>query len=137
MGKDEAKDVFEDAAKDHIKKATKLIEDEAVELYETEEVLDQSIETATTLTINNVGIHWSKLKEDLEGVHAERFNKELTALSGREFVRLYLKALEFSKPKVTRVEAKVSDAEIPIMRITIMKRDNKGKTTEIDITKED
>lgn len=129
--KDDSKKIFEDAAADYINNNVPIVEE--VELYETEEI-DNSIETALKLTITNTTIHWSKLKEDIEGDHAERFNKELALLKGREFINMYLKALEFVKPKINRVEYITKNEETKSMKITIMKRDNKGNEIEIDIT---
>lgn len=46
--------------------------------------------------------NWAELKKELKGAHAERFNKILRQLPAREFMRVYLKVLEFVQPKVTR-----------------------------------
>src|SRR5210317_52920 len=45
---------------------------------------------------------FDELKDAVENEHAERFNNVLHTLPDREFVRVYLKTLEFFKPKVVR-----------------------------------
>lgn len=45
---------------------------------------------------------WAKLKKDLDGVYAKKFNDILMQLPDREFVRVYMKVLEFTKPKIIR-----------------------------------
>lgn len=45
---------------------------------------------------------FKELKKAVDLEHAERFNNLLHTLPDREFVRVYLKVLEFFKPKVTR-----------------------------------
>lgn len=49
--------------------------------------------------------NWNELKKAMDNEHAERFNNILHALPDREFVRVYLKAMEFFKPKVVRTKA--------------------------------
>lgn len=46
---------------------------------------------------------WSQMKKAMDNEHAEKFNSILSQLPDREFVRVYLKAMEFFKPKVIRV----------------------------------
>lgn len=46
--------------------------------------------------------NWSELKIAIDNEHAHRFNDILNNLPDREFTRIYLKALEFFKPKVIR-----------------------------------
>jgi hypothetical protein len=46
--------------------------------------------------------NFAELKEAVDNEHAERFNRLLHSLPDREFVRVYLKTLEFFKPKVVR-----------------------------------
>lgn len=55
--------------------------------------------------------NWAELKIALKGGHAERFNDLLQKLPPREFIRTYLKVLEFVQPKVTRQIADPSDKE--------------------------
>lgn len=56
---------------------------------------------------------WKILKESIDGKHAKRFNDILDTLPDREFVRVYLKAIEYFKPKVVRAAGGIRD-EKPI-----------------------
>ena len=62
------------------------------------------------VTVHNVALPiehkirktWKELKVAIDNEHAKRFNDILNNLPDREFTRIYLKALEFFKPKVIR-----------------------------------
>jgi len=61
--------------------------------------------------------NWKELKLAIDTEHAERFNRILHELPDREFARVYLKSLEFFKPKVIRqagAEGKLPDTTINI-----------------------
>ena len=62
---------------------------------------------------------WDLVSEKMTGEYAERFMSEMEALSGREFIRVYTKMIEYFKPKVTRVEAKDKEEEDNVIRIEI------------------
>lgn len=62
---------------------------------------------------------WDLVSEKMTGEYAERFMQEMDALSGREFIRVYTKMIEYFKPKVIRVEAKEREEEDNIIRIEI------------------
>ena len=62
---------------------------------------------------------WDLVSEKMTGEYAERFMREMEALSGREFIRVYTKMIEYFKPKVTRVEAKDKEEEDNVIRIEI------------------
>ena len=62
---------------------------------------------------------WDLVSEKMTGEYAERFMSEMDALSGREFIRVYTKMIEYFKPKVIRVEAKEREEEDNIIRIEI------------------
>lgn len=85
---------------------------EKLDVFEaaTQEVLKRTV-TLTEETINNANIDtipikaikgWTDLKKEINSTHAERFNRVLGNLPDREFVRVYLKALEFVRPKIVR-----------------------------------
>jgi hypothetical protein len=38
---------------------------------------------------------WRKLGGTITGIHAQRFNKELMALEGKDFIDAYIRILEF------------------------------------------
>ena len=64
--------------------------------------------------------NWEALTRSIKGHHAERFNdilNELSVSKPLEFLRVYLKALEFVAPKLIRTdgsEAEIKDNEIVI-----------------------
>lgn len=62
---------------------------------------------------------WKDIEDALQGEFAERFLDEMRALSGREFVRVYTKMLEYVKPKIVRVENKVVEEEDRLLRIEV------------------
>ena len=62
---------------------------------------------------------WDLVSEKMTGEYAERFMQEMDTLSGREFIRVYTKMIEYFKPKVIRVEAKEREEEDNIIRIEI------------------
>ena len=62
---------------------------------------------------------WDLVSEKMTGEYAERFMREMEALSGREFMRVYTKMIEYFKPKVIRVEAKEKEEEDNVIRIEI------------------
>jgi len=62
---------------------------------------------------------WEIIASKMEGDFAERFLIEMGALSGREFVRTYMKMLEYFKPKIVRVETATKEEEEKIIRIEI------------------
>ena len=62
---------------------------------------------------------WDLVSEKMTGEYAERFMQEMDALSGREFMRVYTKMIEYFKPKVIRVEAKEKEEEDNVIRIEI------------------
>lgn len=86
--------------------------EEAVDIFEQASMQTMNILNVeqTNLTIQNVAKPtipikrktWKELKIGMDNEHAERFNNILTELPDREFVRVYLKALEFVKPKIIR-----------------------------------
>ena len=47
---------------------------------------------------------WDLLAKDMSGKFAKRIRDEMESLSGREFIRNYLKLVEYFKPKMTRQE---------------------------------
>jgi len=62
----------------------------------TEKTLDTNIVPASKVKT------WEEMRSAMDNEHAEKFNKILTQLPDREFMRIYLKAMEFFKPKVIR-----------------------------------
>jgi len=87
----------------------KEIEETKIDVFA--EALKESISVdAVVVTGDDVSLpavkrtrkNWSELKTAIDNEHAHRFNDILNNLPDREFTRIYLKALEFFKPKVIR-----------------------------------
>jgi len=85
--------------------------EDAVDIFEQASMQTMNVlKVEQNLTIQNVAKPtvpierktWKGLKIGMDNEHAERFNRILTELPDREFVRVYLKALEFVKPKIIR-----------------------------------
>jgi len=54
---------------------------------------------------------WRKLGGTITGIHAQRFNKELMALEGKDFIDAYIRILEFFAPRLARKEIRVEPTE--------------------------
>jgi len=85
-------DIFQEASKSPVKKTIITLDDADVI---TESNILVKYDKTTRKTFN-------ELKTAVDNEHAERFNDLLHSLPDREFVRVYLKVLEFFKPKVIR-----------------------------------
>ena len=60
---------------------------------------------------------WEKLKDLMDGDFTEKFIEQMNLLPSREFIRVYLKMLEFFKPKITRevgIREEVGEKDIHI-----------------------
>ncbi len=77
---------------------------------------------------------WDKLGRLLKGKYAKRFMEEMENLSGREFMRMYPKMLEYFVPKVVRKDAPLGDGTDNVIRIQILQIDASGNKKVIDIT---
>ena len=86
------KDIFEEAASIVLKKEIQTIELKS-EKQNNEIVVPKKEANVKT---------WSELTKAINTNHAQRFNEILEKLPDREFVRVYLKGLEFFKPKIIR-----------------------------------
>jgi len=87
-----SKDIFEQAASIVLKKEIQTIELKP-ETEKNEIVVPKKEADVKT---------WSQLTKAINTNHAQRFNQILEKLPDREFVRVYLKGLEFFKPKIIR-----------------------------------
>lgn len=74
---------------------------------------------AEEITEYNLEDKWARVKSVMEGEFADRFVDEMNALSGREFIRVYSKMIEYFKPKIVRVETQQAKEEDRILRIEI------------------
>jgi hypothetical protein len=77
------------------------------------------LEKATEIAEDNMTDKWEKVKEAMEGRFAERFINEMDGLSGREFIRVYGKMIEYFKPKIVRIEGDKEQREENVIRIEI------------------
>jgi hypothetical protein len=100
------KDVLEEMSDIFMESAIQSLADTAENLTVT--VIDENIKDRP-INDQNIGQLYSPVRKTFEDLkiamdeeHAERFNKILSILPDREFVRVYLKTLEFFKPKVIR-----------------------------------
>ena len=99
-------DIFVQAAEQSINIRTLTIKEE--------NITGANITLPTTYVTRK---NWKELKIAIDTEHAERFNRILHELPDREFARVYLKSLEFFKPKVIRQaggEIKQTDQTINI-----------------------
>lgn len=62
---------------------------------------------------------WDDLTAAMTTKHAERFNAILNKLPPKEFVRVYLRALEYFKPKITRQDGIIGGNKAPTINIQI------------------
>lgn len=125
-------ELFEDAAKEQLEKSKKIkeivIEDEIVENNKNE-LLEQA--KFITAPIED---QWSKLESDLKGKHMKRFNEALGSLPDREFVRVYLKLMEYVKPKLVRDKKIEGGENNNYININIVTGGTDEETKIIDIT---
>jgi len=131
--KNEPIDVFKEAAMEQLLNTADRIEQIIEDIIEE----DSKVPEVKSLRTRNVDLSmrndsvakkavWDELTEAMTGVHAQRFNDTLTALPDREFIRVYLKALEYFMPKVTRREGGYGRDKSPTINIQI----NRGTRIE-------
>lgn len=141
MGKDKKEDenldLFKEAKKNNpnvseMVKAAMSIQKQIVEQQPIKATLEDK-----ALTVIEAKSQWEQLKEDLDGKHLERFNKALAALPDREYVRVFLKMLEFTKPKLARVAAPGDGNQDNTININILSINDNKEYKYIDITEED
>jgi hypothetical protein len=122
------KSVFEEAAEEALKK--NLEQDENNESKE----LEIRNKAMAMYISENPGKEFQKLKEAIEGPFAEKFMNIMNTLPDRDFMRYYLKALEYFKPKVTRVEPNSGgDEEDRVIQVNIMQVNKDGEITTLSV----
>jgi len=99
------------------------------------EIPEEVLEKAVEVTEYNMENKWDKIREAMEGPFAERFLREMEGLSGREFIRVYGKMIEYFKPKIIRVEGERKEEEENVIRIEI--HNSQPQQQVIDITHEE
>ena len=98
MEDNEKDDLFEKARQESIKN---LIKRE--EVIVSEEKKDE-IKTAVSERLEEGETQWDLLKKMIDGSLTEKFIRIMLEMNDRDFVRSYLKLLEYAKPKMTRIE---------------------------------
>jgi len=95
MEDDKIKNLFREAASESIP-----VVKSPEEVFRAEQILKAEV------IVDEGKTKWDVVSDKMTGEYAERFMSEMDALSGREFIRVYTKMIEYFKPKVIRVEAK-------------------------------
>ena len=80
-----------------------------------EKITDGNIESVPAVVRKS----FAELGVGMDEEHAERFNRILSTLPDREFVRVYLKTLEFFKPKITRTEGDFEDKKNTTINVLV------------------
>lgn len=96
---------------------------------------DEGVARAIQVMDDDKQDKWEKVTEALNGEFADRFIDEMRGLSGREFVRIYTKMLEYVRPKIIRVESKPLEEQDNVLRIEVYNSVQEQKI--IDITQEE
>lgn len=97
MGKNiDNKKIFQDAAKAAAKDIQKII-------VSNQPIHQNDIDTAISI-LEDEEKDWNELRKAIDGRYAKKFMDLLDNLPDREFIRSYLKVLEYVKPKITRKE---------------------------------
>ena len=126
--------------KDAKSKADELI-DLAMDMQLQEEsvIIPPTTDIAKAIELTE-GKEWQEFKEALIGKHTAKFNRimESDSISDKDFVRYYLKTLEYVKPKIVREKVFEGDEEDNTININILSINGKTEEiTTIDITKLD
>lgn len=115
----EIADIFQESAMRIIKNKDFVI-DAVIEAKEQRKHLKSEVESDDYEDENEDGVvgkkkyqtrnkkTWEEIKESMKNDHADRFNEILKNLPDREYVRVYLKVLEFVEPKIVRQIADTS-----------------------------
>lgn len=93
---DEKNDIFKKAAEDSLKQSLTKAEEDTVK--EVEIIAQEALALAQTTE----GDKWDNLTGYINGDGAERLLVELKAMPSKDYVRNYLKLLEYFKPKLVR-----------------------------------
>lgn len=133
---EELKDLLKQASSNAVSKmtensiSTKIIREEEIpaETIKKEEDIQKAI-----AIVEEGKDKWQVIAERMDGDFAERFTKEMENMNGKEFVRTYMKMLEYFKPKMHRAETGETEKEDNVIRIEIH-RAPKDNTEIIDIT---
>lgn len=137
--KENEDDIFKEAAIEalDLKSSIKVDGETAVQNFEVVE--ENSVETiydAAAEIIDN-DVDWTNLIRDMNGKHAKRFNQILGTLSDREFMKNYLKSLEYFKPKMVRQDLKFDDTVDRTININVVQINKEGNINIVKIGNND
>lgn len=125
MSKD---DLFKEAAKEAAKQALNLnIEPKKEELTTVEQ-------KALDLTEQNTTSAWARLKDKVNGAYADKAMDIIDTLPDREFIKVYLKLLEYVNPKITRKEIIGNNDNDNEIKVLIVQNQNEPQEKVIDVT---
>ena len=74
---------------------------------------------------NKKTVQWEALGESIMNEHTEKFNEELAKLKGNQFMEMYIKVLEYFKPKLNRTDITTGGDKINPPAITFFESENK------------
>ena len=136
---DNTDDIFEQAAQETLNDSSSGMEEIIVlpqpnkkppvidEIKDLSVINDKNINLPMSNSTPEKKKNWDELATAMKGRHAKRFNEVLDMLPPKEFVRVYLKALEFFKPKIVRQEGEVDKSVKQMLKIEI----NRGNKENI------
>ena len=121
------KDIFKEAAKQSMKNIEK--EKTSVEIIEQK----SQEEIAEERTENPIDSQWLKVEKAMTGTLAERFLNVMETLPDRDFMRIYLKTLEYFKPKIIREEREKNEDRDLTINVNIVTQNKEGEVVELDL----
>ncbi len=101
---DNKDDIFKKAAEDSLKNGLSKVEEE--QILEQAEIATQE---ALALAQTSEGDKWDNLTKYINNDGADRLLKELQSMPSKDYVRNYLKLLEYFKPKLVRSDINPDD----------------------------
>ena len=122
-------DIFKKAAKE-VAKSTLKVE---VEKPAAPVALESK---ALAMTNENLISPWAKMKEKLNNGYTEKAMDIMDTLPDREFIKVYLKLMDFVNPKMTRKEIVGNNEGDTEIKVLIVQNQNGPKEKIIDVTGE-
>lgn len=136
MAEEENNDeLFKEAASSFLKAANQVSQvPEVIREKTLQEKKEELYDEAREFEESN---NWQELVKDMSDVHAKKFNNILKTLPDRDFVRAYLKALEYFKPKIIRTDQKPTAEVDNTITVQIVQKNDKGEINIITIGKDE
>lgn len=131
------KNIFEEASKAAAESTFKIIKAEEV-INKQKAELDEANRKIALYRSEHPGKEFQNLINAIEGPFAEKFMKIMNNLPDKEFIRYYLKTLEFVKPKISRKENDegLSDQDNTI-HVNIMRVGSDGTISTITLEEDE